>query len=421
MHLRKKTDTGLFLFTSEFPCGHGEPFLNSELPYIAASIKKVFVIPIRFSAQVTHLPENVKLLNHNDFKSKKSKWQFFISYFFPLITMCLNDLFFSSNRKKFIRHFREYLSYLLHCIELAERIESLLETNQITSHQIAYSYWMNEWAMALSILKNRKKIDKFIFRVHGFDVFDEQTRHTYIPFVPFIISKCDKVFSVSNKGAQYLKLKVNKKDAAKVTCSYLGTETEVEKFSLKKANDKIYTLVSCAKIRSIKRIHLIAEILKYIDFPVRWIHLGGYAEENYKLKVDSALVELAQIRPEIRVDFKGDLSNEAIMDFYKENYCNLFISLSLTEGLPFSMMEAISFGIPLLATDVGGCSEIVTPQTGMLIPKDFNPQEVAEKMTTFKDSKLQTPEYRIGVRQFWEENFNAKVNYRKFVEEILKI
>lgn len=48
---------------------------------------------------------------------------------------------------------------------------------------------------------------------------------------------------------------------------------------------------------------------------------------------------------------------------------DLFVLPSLNEGLPLSVMEAMAAGIPVIATDAGGTSEIVRDGvTGLLIP-----------------------------------------------------
>ena len=51
------------------------------------------------------------------------------------------------------------------------------------------------------------------------------------------------------------------------------------------------------------------------------------------------------------------------------------------------MMEAQSFGIPIMSTDVGGCNEICNENTGFLIPKDFTAIDAANKIQEFKNSK----------------------------------
>jgi len=48
------------------------------------------------------------------------------------------------------------------------------------------------------------------------------------------------------------------------------------------------------------------------------------------------------------------------------------MNLSETEGIPVSIMEAQSAGVPILATNLGGTSEIVNNENGFLVEKDFN-------------------------------------------------
>src|SRR5690606_17528801 len=118
-----------------------------------------------------------------------------------------------------------------------------------------------------------------------------------------------------------------------------------------------FVLVSCARIRWNKRIHKIAEMLQYIDIPVTWIHIG---DENLNAKNDWSIAEydknkeLLQNKKNVEVITTGLLAYEQIMELYRTKRTDLFISLSEEEGVPVSIMEAISFGIPILSTDVGG-------------------------------------------------------------------
>ena len=59
---------------------------------------------------------------------------------------------------------------------------------------------------------------------------------------------------------------------------------------------------------------------------------------------------------------------------------DIFINVSSSEGLPVAIMEAISFDIPIIATNVGGTSEIVTPETGILIAPDSAPELIAARI-----------------------------------------
>jgi glycosyltransferase involved in cell wall biosynthesis len=49
---------------------------------------------------------------------------------------------------------------------------------------------------------------------------------------------------------------------------------------------------------------------------------------------------------------------------------DVFVLPSDSEGMPIGLLEALACGVPQLATDVGGSNEVVTSDTGVLIPPD---------------------------------------------------
>jgi len=57
---------------------------------------------------------------------------------------------------------------------------------------------------------------------------------------------------------------------------------------------------------------------------------------------------------------------------------DVFTLTSRSEGLPNALMEAMASGLPCIATDVGGCSEIIpSPEYGILVPSD-EPEPLAD-------------------------------------------
>ena len=107
--------------------------------------------------------------------------------------------------------------------------------------------------------------------------------------------------------------------------------------------------------------------------------------------------------------------------YYKNNNISLFINLSDSEGLPVSIMEAMSFGIPCVATDVGGTSEIVIDgYNGYLVsPKDDN-ESIMKKIHNIID--LQPSHYqeiRSNAHRTWDLSFNADKNYKEFIEQLM--
>ncbi len=75
---------------------------------------------------------------------------------------------------------------------------------------------------------------------------------------------------------------------------------------------------------------------------------------------------------------------EDIPDILSES--DIFCLASLWEGLPTCVMEAMSSGLPVVATTVGGVPELVRDgETGLLVPPR-NPKALAEALTRLLDS-----------------------------------
>ncbi|MBK7238933.1 MAG: glycosyltransferase [Flavobacteriales bacterium] len=105
-----------------------------------------------------------------------------------------------------------------------------------------------------------------------------------------------------------------------------------------------------------------------------------------------------------------------MLEWYATHPVDVFIHLSDSEGLPIALMEAASFGIPLLANDVGGVSEIVTSSTGRLLNSHPNVSEVVDALQPSNLDRLLSQEFRLGVRSAWQDGFNCATNYRRIGE-----
>jgi len=68
---------------------------------------------------------------------------------------------------------------------------------------------------------------------------------------------------------------------------------------------------------------------------------------------------------------------DKIADYYQ--VLDLLVLPSLSEGLPNTVLEAMTFGIPVLATSVGGVPEVIQNGNGVLVPPN-DPQALCERM-----------------------------------------
>jgi glycosyltransferase involved in cell wall biosynthesis len=98
-----------------------------------------------------------------------------------------------------------------------------------------------------------------------------------------------------------------------------------------------------------------------IDASVRFVGKEMYRGEGVELArqiEDSAL--------EDAVEFVGVKAPEELPEFYTS--ADVICLPSTQEGLPMSLLEGMSFGLPALATTVGCIPDLVTSSTGVLVP-----------------------------------------------------
>lgn len=405
----KQDNTSIFFFTATFPYGNGEEFIRNELPFGAMVSDRFFLFPYSSSSPLTReVPEGVEVI----LKSENSEFSFikvWANNFFFIFKIIFSE-FFRTNKKRFFLKKLKHWNYILakSIFEANSLNAKIKELQNPSDKTIFYSFWMNEWALILAILKQKGEIDNFVFRVLGFDIYDERCEGGYMPFRHFIYKNTFKVFPNSKKAVDY----VVKKNIypEKIVLSYLGTKNEgLSPFD---PNEK-FTIVSSSNIIPVKRVHLIANILSNISFPIRWYHFGAGKEQN------KLLDSVASLPDNVELHLKGRFSNfEDYINFYKQTSINLFINVSSTEGLPVTLQEATSFGIPVVATDVGGNRE-VAEGNGIVLEADFDPKEAAKLIDNFRTSERNTLEFRQKVREFWEDKFQAKTQFERFLQEIL--
>ena len=84
------------------------------------------------------------------------------------------------------------------------------------------------------------------------------------------------------------------------------------------------------------------------------------------------------------------------------------------------MMEAAAFGVPIVATDVGGVSEIVVDgRNGFLVPRDVDALGYAIAIENFFSLPHgQQMEFRRTSRQIWADRFDAGRNFPDWTEEL---
>ncbi len=397
----KKT---IYVFTSSFPCDeHGETYLWDELLYLAKAFDAVYFLPQNGTVSIKSLPENCFVIPPPIINKQKLS----ISLLLKAIKWVFSDFNLLVKQKLVSKLIVYNYSLLKQLIVKANYYSSIIK-NSHSENVYLYAYWFSDYATIAALVKQILPQSIAISRAHGFDVFENQTEYNFIPFRKLQFKYIDSVFSVSKAGANHLK-KNNPTYEKKIKSSYLGTLNDTNQIN--PISEK-FQIASCSIIRDVKRLHLMADILKHTEIPITWHVIGNGPDFENIQKLVTALPN------HIEVVFYGLLSKQEIDLFYKTTAINLFISLSSSEGLPVSMMEAQSYGIPIMSTNVGGCNEICNDKTGFLIEPNFVARDVSDKITEFSYSNKNTHEFHQKCRLYWETHFNADVNYKEFTSSI---
>ncbi|MDX9752075.1 MAG: glycosyltransferase, partial [Flavobacteriales bacterium] len=248
---------------------------------------------------------------------------------------------------------------------------------------------------------------RYAVMAHGSDLYTERHANGRIPYRAWQVRQADRVICIARHGADYLRARFPA-HAGKVEVAHLGT---MDHGPGPWAPADALRIVSCAYLRPPKRIHLLARALAQVRRPVHWTHFGDGPDRS---ALDEAV---AALPPHITVDMPGNVVPEEVIAWYRRNPADLFVHLSGHEGVPVAMMEAISFGIPVWANDVGGVAELLRPPAGKLLPADIDPARLAALLDGPEADHWRQAEVRRDVRAYWQEQFSAEANFVRIVSQ----
>lgn len=280
---------------------------------------------------------------------------------------------------------------------------------------IYYSYWNFRKCYAVTHEMHRYPDSRAVSRIHGYELYDEQIPSGYQPFKRAMDSVLSRLVFVSEHGMEYYLAKYHMEKSEKYGLYFLGTVPHegIGPYT----PDGVITLVSCSRIDANKRVGLIARGLSLTEnVMVRWIHFG--TGELYD-EVKGQCEDLLKDKPNVSYELKGQVANAAIHDFYASEKVDFFITASSSEGNPVSVMEALSYGIPVIAPAVCNFPNMIR-ECGILVPESCEPEDMAEAVRRASDMpEEQIKLLRDSAYRCWDENYNADRNNKRFVEEVI--
>lgn len=388
----------LVILTHQYPAPRGDaPFVDAEIDALAAEFDDVVVFS--FDANATDdsvpLPPNVRV--GGNLYTAPVALSARLGGFLRLLPTTLRVLRAERQAGRPLP-WRATLRAVLAATKVASQpaLRHALATPE-GSPVTLYCFWGMGATLAAPWLP--RPSGGLVVRLHGYDLYDAPDRA--LPFRASLFDRADRVLFVSEAGRAWLASQPwARHRRAELIVAPLGTPDVG--VSPEPRSDDPPTVMTCSSITAVKRVPLIAGALGELATrrPIRWLHFGDGPELS---RVREVLADAPQT---LQVELRGQVPRGDVLNALQTPIA-VFVNASSSEGLPVSLMEAVSAGVPCVATDVGGTAELVGERhgTGILLPATPTASELARAIETV----LERPLDRSAVRQRWAEAFRRDV------------
>ena len=410
----------LILLTNYYPYYKGEEYIENEISVASNNFDEILIVPTMATRKMPLtrvIPKNSSTINLDISYSIMGRLKMMIwgAPEYLMNKKVHEDAKLSMKKRLYAFYYQARTEFVYSAIKNNKEIKKITDKYNESNITI-YSYWLHITASVSVRIKERifHNQSRCIARGHRYDLYDYAAPCKYIPDRRFMLERIDKVYACSNDGAEYLK-KHYGRFAEKIDVGRLGT---IDHGICRCTRTPCFSIVSCSAIREVKRLDRIIDIIAKLlqkGYQVKWMHLG---DGPYMRKIE----ELAQkTLPEDRYCFKGRLDNSMLFDWYDSNEVSCFVNLSDSEGVPVAIMEAMSCGIPIVATDVGGTREIVEDgKNGYVISTNCSNEEMANAIERIINvCENDYANLCTMSRKIWEKRCNAQGLYETFYLDII--
>lgn len=409
--------TKIVILTNGYPYAPGETFLEEEIKvWAASSVGDVYILPNSRTGELNSYPKRIKLSNALLSAGWLEKFLYALSalkskVFWREITYLMQA------GKLNAENSITALLTTAHMQKARSKLATFIRTNGPID--IAYAYWNESTSYAACLLKREGLVKKVIARAHGYDLYEERRKGLYMPIKRQFVGDFDKIYCISDEGRAYYRNKYQARDEI-VQTSRLGVS--VDGWLSQASDDGNLRLVSLSFCHMNKRIDKIVWALKEIakmmpDMPIKWTHIG---DGPYLSELKALAARKLTGHDNVSYKFTGYVRNQNVQSFLAAEKIDLILNTSESEGVPVSLMEAMSKGIPAIAPNVGGVADLVDSDCGLLMSSAPTVQEIASAVLTLAESpdKLQI---RRNAAHKVASKFNAAVNFARFVDEVIQL
>ena len=388
----------IHLVTREYPFGSGEAFVADEARRLAARARVVVVPAFRADGGRRELPAEVELDETLADRPLVSAGT--LAAFPAIMSQALRDLRRRPGWPLRPRMVKAMIGYSVRGARAADWVRAIARRGDGPVRLL--STWSNAEGFGLALAALRDPTIRLVCRAHGFDVDESVYPGGHLPFRDAIADASLALGPISEAGADLLRRR-HPTHADRIIVARLGVDPPpmvATATASSAAGPATRVVATCSRDHPVKRLDLVTDAVlaaAALDGTHRWtwLHLGGGAERlRDRITASSSSIEF--IAP-------GTVPRARIFEFYAQHRPRVFVNLSSSEGVPVTIMEALSMGIPVVATRAGGTGELVDDEVGRLLPVEVDVEtaaraiiEVAEDGATWRDAAIERWRTRAG-------------------------
>jgi glycosyltransferase involved in cell wall biosynthesis len=243
-----------------------------------------------------------------------------------------------------------------------------LDLTKFSSRSCIHAQFATQAALiALLIKKYYNSSPEYSFTFHAYDIYFDNK------WFSLLVTESKRTFSISQYNINYVNKKYKNFDINKIKLSRLGVFRPENLQNQKVKKNGAFTLGLLSWFVEKKGIKYLLEAMKLINEGnnVKLILAGDGPLKEYIIDYINA----NELRESI--DYIGRVQGQKKGEFFDS--LDVFVLPAITlpndqDGIPVVLMEAISYGLPLISTTVSGIPEICkNDYNGFLVPeRDVN-------------------------------------------------
>lgn len=264
---------------------------------------------------------------------------------------------------------------------------SQVSPGTIQRPRVIYSLWAGTPGLCALLLSHHFRCG-LVIRYHGQDLYEDS--RGFVPFNRYVSQRRNVTNVFLGKSAmQYFQNEVSPSVANGVVVPLSVQNLIQAKWGGDPSSLRVLTISNDVLLKRIDLIHqCLIRLAESENISIEWEHAG-------KLRADTTQI-LKNNSNNLRFKFLGEMEQSKLRTYMATSDFSFLLSLSESEGMPYSMTQSLSLGIPVISTKVGAIQDIAAIDDSFLLPVGVTPER-------FRNLFLSLPEF------FWQKTYRKEI------------